>query len=247
MRLGDRQRFIQHRNDPVWGDGPCPCALMLIGERPGQQEVIEGRPFVGPAGRDMDVYLMNAGLDRSDIYVTNLVKTFAGYDKPTPDEIEEWWPFLLDEIDNVKPRTIGLLGTFAVEKVMSAWWTSAVLNVRHGIPWRLPLSNITVVPMYHPAFGLYEEARQHDLFWDFEQLAKAHSGLMKVEYIDTLPSDDLAGLAFKVADSEQALQAWKRAQQPGATNARRLAGKSKWGSPASKSDTRPEQDQDIPF
>ena len=240
MALGDYRKFQQKSFDPVWGDGPDKCDLMLIGERPGKQEVIEGRPFVGPAGQDMDVYLMNAELDRSDIYVTNLVKTFNHYEKPTPEEIEEWWPFLLDEIDNVQPRTIGTLGTFATEKVMSAWWSSAVLNVRHGIPWRLPLSNIVVVPMYHPAYGLYDQMRQRDLFWDFEQLAKAHRGLIRVEYIDTIPSDDLSALSFMHIEEAEALKEWERVTRPGATSARKSAFKSKWGSTPKKSDTHSE-------
>lgn len=220
----------------VLGEGPLPCDLMIVGERPGKQEAIQGRPFVGPAGQDLDIYLATAGIDRSDAYVTNLVKTFAEYDKPTESEIDEWRPFLWEEINQVKPRTIALLGTFAVEAMMSGWWASAILNVRHGIPWRLPVSNVVVVPCYHPAYGLYDQARKDDLFWDFQQLGKAHRGEMEVEYIDTLASDDLAGLTFRQYEDSGGLARVQRK----ALGPRRAAAKSTWDRDRAKSDTFPE-------
>lgn len=230
----------------VLGEGPIPSDLMLIGERPGRQEAIQGRPFVGPAGQDLDVYLAAAGIDRDDAYVTNLVKTFAEYDKPSPDEIEEWRPFAWEEINQCQPRTIALLGTFAVEALMSGWWASAILNVRHGHPWRLPVSNVVVVPVYHPAYGLYDQTRKDDLFWDFQQLGKAHRGEMEIEYIDTLPSDDLVGLAFQRCADEKSIAALVRAENK-AMQPRRGANKSVWGREYDhkQSDTFPEMEMEM--
>lgn len=161
----------------VYGEGPATAGLMLIGERPGRQEALNRRPFVGPAGRDLDRYLALAKLHRPDIYITNLVKTFRQYEKPSEQEILEWMPVLQQEIADCSPRTVGLLGTFAVEATMGTWWASACLNVRHGTVWRLPDTGITVVPMYHPAFALYAPDRRKELEHDFRQLAAAHRGL----------------------------------------------------------------------
>ncbi len=179
----------------VFGEGPVPAQIMLVGERPGKWEAIRERPFCGPAGGELDRYLEGAGLRRDQIYVTNLVKTFRGYAKPTPEEVAEWLPFLHREITLVRPQTIGLLGTYAVSGVMSAWWASAVLQVRHGRPWRLPTSNVVVVPMYHPASGLYNDSPgqaehyKRQLEWDFKQLALAHHGEIEggIRYVDTQP------------------------------------------------------------
>lgn len=210
----------------VWGHGPDQADLLLIGERPGLREAREGLPFVGPAGQDLDMYLAAAGLDRAEIYVTNLVKTFQNYEKPTGDEITEWLPYLWNEINCTGPRTIALMGSYAVEALMSAWWPGgAGLSVRHGIPWRLPVSNVVVVPTFHPAYGLYDEARKEDLFWDFQQVGKAHRGEIAVEWIDSIPSDDLVGILVRQRIEDGVHDPVPKPM----TLARKLVRKSTWG------------------
>jgi uracil-DNA glycosylase family 4 len=160
----------------VYGEGPLPAPVLLCGERPAIFEAKLRRPFVGPAGKELNRYLREVGLKREDIYLTNTVKVFRNYEKPSPEEILEWWPVLQQEINDCSPRVIGLLGTYAVETVMGAWWKSATLNVRHGTVWMLPESGVQVVPMYHPAYGIYDKLRQPDLQYDFRQLAAAVAG-----------------------------------------------------------------------
>lgn len=142
----------------VPGEGPIPAKIMLIGERPGEQEAYKGRPFMGTAGRILDICLKNAGIDRKDIYITNLVKEYKDYAKPTPEEITQGEDELIAELLAVNPIVIGTLGTFATEWILG--WDRANLDRNHGIPvrWtgRNPFgSNATVVPCYHPAAGLY--------------------------------------------------------------------------------------------
>ena len=105
----------------VFGEGPAPAALMLVGEQPGDQEDRQGRPFVGPAGRMLAKALAAAGIDRSQIYLTNAVKHFKNvprgkrriHQKPTAGEIDscKWWLDL--ELKLVRPRIVVALGASA--------------------------------------------------------------------------------------------------------------------------------------
>ena len=117
------QRCPLYRNatQTGFGEGPIDAALLLVGEQPGDQEDREGRPFVGPAGRILDLALEKAGLDRRSIYVTNAVKHFKHEQRgkrrlhkhPNRDEVEKcrWW--LDQELVLVKPRLVIALGALA--------------------------------------------------------------------------------------------------------------------------------------
>ena len=140
----------------VYGEGPCPARVMLIGERPGEQEAKSGRPFVGLAGQYLNTFLQIAGINREEIYITNLVKDYLDYDKPRPEDIEQWWTTVVDEIASVRPSIVGLLGTYAVEAVLGR--ERAGLERVHGVPVQARIGDgweCTVLPMYHPAAGIY--------------------------------------------------------------------------------------------
>jgi DNA polymerase len=110
----------------VFGEGPAHATLMLVGEQPGDQEDLAGRPFVGPAGKLLDQALLQAGIDRRDIYVTNAVKHFKFEPRgkrrihatPTRADIEICRVWLDEEIALVAPRTIVLLGASAARAVL---------------------------------------------------------------------------------------------------------------------------------
>ncbi len=118
----DRAPSDKFSDTIVTGEGPADAPLMLIGEQPGDQEDIEGRPFVGPAGQLLDRALDEAGIDRKQIYLTNAVKRFKYesrgkrriHSSPTQGEISHyrWW--LMEEIDLVKPRLVMPLGASAI-------------------------------------------------------------------------------------------------------------------------------------
>jgi uracil-DNA glycosylase len=105
----------------VFGEGPVDAPVMLIGEQPGDQEDLQGRPFVGPAGKLLDRALAEAGIDRSRVYVTNAVKHFKFeprgkkrlHKKPNAGEIEacKWW--LDQELDLIRPELTVALGATA--------------------------------------------------------------------------------------------------------------------------------------
>lgn len=110
----------------VFGEGPARAALMLVGETPGDREDLEGRPFVGPAGRLLDRCLGEAGIERERAYVSNAVKHFKWaprgkrrlHRKPNAGEIRACKPWLEAEIALVKPRLLVLLGATAAQALL---------------------------------------------------------------------------------------------------------------------------------
>jgi uracil-DNA glycosylase len=110
----------------VFGEGPAPADLMLVGEQPGDDEDLAGRPFVGPAGRLMDRALQEAGLDRKRVYVTNVVKHFNWeprgkgriHKKPTAWHIRACRPWLMAELAAVRPRALICLGATAAQTLL---------------------------------------------------------------------------------------------------------------------------------
>ena len=110
----------------VFGEGPVRADLMLVGEQPGNDEDLKGRPFVGPAGTLLDRALEDAGIDRRRVYVTNVVKHFKWeprgkrriHKKPRQSEIEACRPWLDDELAIVKPRALVCLGATAAQALL---------------------------------------------------------------------------------------------------------------------------------
>jgi uracil-DNA glycosylase family protein len=110
----------------VFGEGPVPAGLMLVGEQPGNEEDLAGRPFVGPAGRLLDDALAQAGIDRSQVYVTNVVKHFKWeprgkrriHAKPSAGEIAACLPWLEAELALVQPRVVVCLGATAAQALL---------------------------------------------------------------------------------------------------------------------------------
>ncbi len=110
----------------VFGEGPVPAELMLVGEQPGDHEDIEGRPFVGPAGRVLDEALVAVGIDRADVYVTNAVKHFRWtskgrrriHDRPNRGQVGACRPWLDAEIFFVRPKALVLMGAVAAQSLL---------------------------------------------------------------------------------------------------------------------------------
>ena len=103
--------LYRNATQTVFGEGPAPASMMLVGEQPGDQEDLDGRPFVGPAGQVLDRALVAAGIDRSAVYVTNAVKHFKFtprgkrrlHQKPDAGEIAACHTWLLAELETVGP------------------------------------------------------------------------------------------------------------------------------------------------
>jgi uracil-DNA glycosylase family protein len=112
----------------VFGEGKATAPVMMVGEQPGDKEDLQGRPFVGPAGAVLDKALAAAGIDRNNVYVTNIVKHFKWeprgkrrlHKKPNALEISACRPWLEAEINAVKPEIVVLLGATAAQGIMGS-------------------------------------------------------------------------------------------------------------------------------
>jgi DNA polymerase len=148
----------------VFGRGRKSAELMLVGEQPGDKEDLEGEPFVGPAGRLLDRALEEAGIERSDAYVTNAVKHFKWtprgkrrlHQAPRAGEIEACKPWLAAEVEAVRPRALLAMGATAAR---SLFGTKVKVTVDRGRPLESPLAPIAAVTI-HPSAIL--RLRDHD-------------------------------------------------------------------------------------
>ena len=159
----------------VHGEGEIGARVMLIGEAPGQQETLLGRPFVGKAGKNLDEFLELAGLDRSELYVSNTVKfrptkiSAAGRvvnRAPTREEIALFLPWLKREIELVAPQVVVTLGNVPLKALLGP---KAVIGNVHGS--FLQGEGMTVYPMYHPASMIYNPGLKPVYAEDIRRLA----------------------------------------------------------------------------
>jgi DNA polymerase len=154
----------------VPGEGRADAEVMLIGEAPGATEDELGRPFVGRAGRLLDELLGAAGLERPDVYITNVVKARPpGNRDPRATEVEHWMPALRRELELIAPRVVIPLGRHALEHFAPGVRISAV----HG--QRIGDGSPALVPWYHPAAGLRSTRTREAMFDD----ARALPGLVR--------------------------------------------------------------------
>jgi uracil-DNA glycosylase len=120
--------LYKNATQTVFGEGPLTAELMLVGEQPGDREDIEGHPFVGPAGRLLDQAMQDAGIDRRQVYVTNVVKHFKFtqrgkrriHSKPNAGEIRACRQWLDGELAIVDPRLVVCLGATAAQALLGA-------------------------------------------------------------------------------------------------------------------------------
>ncbi len=143
----------------VYGEGSVGARVMLVGEAPGEQETLKRRPFVGKAGKNLDEFLELAKLNRNELYVTNTVKfrptrvSNAGRivnRAPTQEEIALFYPFLLREIELVKPEYVVTLGNVPLQTLTDR---KTVIGAVHG--QTIEKHGFTIYPMYHPASLIY--------------------------------------------------------------------------------------------
>lgn len=145
----DESRFV-----PAVGN--VNAKVMLVGEAPGEQEVVQGEPFVGRAGKRLDDILHEIGVDRGDLYITNLVKIRPPNNRdPKRDEIDAWKPVLHAEIETVDPDTILTLGNFATKELTGT--RDGITKVRGKIFHK---NDHRVMPIYHPAATLYDQSKR---------------------------------------------------------------------------------------
>ncbi|MEK7076589.1 MAG: uracil-DNA glycosylase [Patescibacteria group bacterium] len=161
---------------PVIGEGSHYAKIMFVGEAPGRNEAKTGRPFCGAAGKILDELLASVGIDRKDVYITNIVKDRPPFNRdPLPEEIEIYGPFLDRQIEIIQPEVIATLGRFSMDYIIKKFGLESQLksiSQMHGKVFNAGASygNIKIVPLYHPAVAIYNKTTKDILIKDFQVL-----------------------------------------------------------------------------
>jgi uracil-DNA glycosylase len=170
------QYRLENNFHPVFGEGSPDAGVLFIGEAPGKQEAQKGRPFVGASGRVLNKLLQSIGLERDDVYITNVVKDRPPDNRdPRQEEINLYAPFLAQQIEIIQPRVIATLGRFAMDFVLARFnlpETGQKISQLHGRPIeaQAQFGPLTILPLYHPAVALYNQDQQKTLEADFRVL-----------------------------------------------------------------------------
>ena len=171
-----RCRLSKTRKKAVPGAGGAQSRLMLVGEGPGRNEDLEGKPFVGQAGRFLDALLTEAGLTRKQVFICNLVRCRPPENRdPLPDEIEACAPYLNRQIALIKPKGIVSLGKHSTAYMLSkAKMRFSNIARARGKFYEIRLwgMQITIFPTFHPAAALYNGKCRDRLVEDFRLLGK---------------------------------------------------------------------------
>jgi len=167
----------KHATQTVFGEGLPKAVVMMVGEQPGDQEDRIGRPFVGPAGKVLDQALLQAGIQRSEVYVTNVVKHFKWtpaergkrriHKKPRYSEIQACRPWLDAELERVKPEVLVCLGASAAQALLGKDFR---VSRQRGQLIESPLAP-RVIATVHPSSILraQDDESRHQQFYDFVQ------------------------------------------------------------------------------
>lgn len=171
--------FVTNFQNIVFGEGD-PCArLCFVGEAPGEDEDLSGRPFVGRAGQLLDKMIVAMGLRREDVYICNVLKTRPpGNRTPTQDEVASCKPYLLEQLAIVRPDAVVTLGLSATHALLDSGETMARLRSRW---WTMQDSrgrSVPVMPTYHPSFILRSYTPENRAkVWEDLKLALEFLGL----------------------------------------------------------------------
>jgi len=169
-------RLSESRTRVVFGEGDLKTSVMLIGEAPGFNEDKEGRPFVGQAGKFLNETLLKvAGLERSSVYVTNVVKCRPpGNREPADDEIEACFQYLSIQMKIIRPKVIITLGNVATNTLFRKFNIKpAPMGSIHGKVFdvsTLSYGSFKIIPSYHPASALYNPGMSKVIIEDWMQI-----------------------------------------------------------------------------
>lgn len=161
----------------VFGDGNPDADIVFIGEAPGKNEDLQGKPFVGAAGKFLDEMLDMIKLKRNDIYITNIVKYRPPNNRdPLPEEKQAFWPILQTQLAIISPKIIATLGRHS----LNCFLPKLQISQCHGQPKRITLkqaghqgdgfTSAVILPLFHPAAALYNGNMRQTLIDDFAKI-----------------------------------------------------------------------------
>ena len=163
----------------VFGDGNINSKIMIIGEGPGAQEDIEGKPFVGRAGKLLDKMLASIQLDRSKVYISNVVNYRPPSNRtPTETEIERYLPYLKSHIEIICPKILLLLGSTALNTLIG---NDVVISKARGkwIQKEIGASKLWIIASFHPAF-LMRQPEQKKFAWIDLKMIRDKSKILNI-------------------------------------------------------------------
>jgi len=166
--LGNCKRCKLHRTRKtlVFGEGNPKAKLMFVGEGPGYDEDVQGRPFVGKAGQLLTKIIQSIQIQREEVYIANIIKCRPPQNRnPEPDEIAACSPFVLKQIEAIQPKIICALGTFAAQTLLK---TTAKITALRGKLYEL--EGTKVIPTYHPAFLLRNPEKKREVWEDMKRI-----------------------------------------------------------------------------
>lgn len=168
--LGDCRRcpLCETRTNLVFGEGNLHAGLVFVGEAPGADEDMQGRPFVGKAGQLLTRIIVAMGLQRQDVYICNILKCRPPENRnPRPEEIFACEPFLIRQLQAIQPKIICALGTFSAHTLLK---TDVPISVLRGRFQRY--QGIPLMPTYHPAYLLRNPGAKKQVWEDVQKIMK---------------------------------------------------------------------------
>ena len=169
----------------VFGDGNPDAKIVFIGEAPGKHEDVQGIPFVGAAGKFLNEMLESIGMNRSDIYITNIVKYRPPNNRdPLPEEKKAFLPYLQAQLEIIQPKIVATLGRHS----MNCFLPDLQISKIHGQPKRIKLKmkssssdvlEIVILPLFHPAAALYNGGMRQTLIDDFAHIPNVIKAIEK--------------------------------------------------------------------
>jgi DNA polymerase len=160
------------RRQVVFGVGNPNADLMFVGEGPGADEDIQGEPFVGRAGQLLTKIIEAIGMTRQEVYIANVIKCRPPQNRnPEPDEVEKCEPFLLRQIETIKPKVIVALGKFAAQSLLKT--TEPITRLR-GREYKY--RDAILMPTYHPAFLLRNPSSKREVWEDMKRVRAILAG-----------------------------------------------------------------------
>ena len=163
-----RCELCEGRTHVVFGDGSPDAKVLIVGEAPGKNEDLQGKPFVGAAGKYLDELLAIAGLEREEVYIANVLKCRPpGNRNPKPEEIQACADYLREQTRIISPEYIVTLGNFATKFILR---TDVGITRLRGTLQRA--GRFKVFPVFHPAAAIYDRSKQPVLEDDFAKLGE---------------------------------------------------------------------------
>lgn len=178
--------LCEGRTNVVFGEGNPYARVMIIGEAPGKNEDLQGKPFVGAAGKFLDELLEVAGLKREDVFIANVLKCRPPSNRnPKPEEIEACATFLRQQTQTISPDVIVTLGNFATQFILRTG-----VGITHLRGTVQSAGRFLVLPVFHPAAAIYDRSKRDVLLSDFERVGSLVRDRMATKQEELFDSEE---------------------------------------------------------